>query len=465
MVGLTLAAHALLLVALSAGCATPRFDAENRRRGFDQLWSAIASGHADPAAIERMRPLRQAARESAAGAQTRREYLRAIASFLVELDDPHVCFEDAGAFLRGGSEERLTGICRESFIANGRLWVRVDARAELVGGSDADRALLDRFVCVAEVDGVSARTGGTIALAEALLVGRPGDEVRLLVEPAGDGNARSLTLRFPPTDAAAAPAGAVPAERLDSAAGELRPMRRRAADPRLLVATRGVRALRLTKDVGYIWIGDLKHEETVDAFDEAMDLLSDTDALILDLRLNNGGERGPIERVVRRFVDGMHVYAIAGVRFPRLLPIGDPVWWMRLSGLVSGCREPYRKPLVVLVDGTTLSAAEILAAALQDLCGATVVGEQTPGAGAAIWAVTLPGGLRVRYGAFPIWRADGRPLQGIGVTPDLAVAAEPRLIEEDGLAEWRRWSTRVAGFGLAVARARAGANVHARNSE
>ncbi|MFI0938863.1 S41 family peptidase [Streptomyces sp. NPDC021020] len=89
-------------------------------------------------------------------------------------------------------------------------------------------------------------------------------------------------------------------------------------------------------------------------------------------------------------------------------------------------------PLVVLVDGGTMSAAEMLAGALQDRGRAVVVGSRTFGKGSVQMPSTLPDGsvaeLTVGHYRLP----DGRSVDGQGIEPDVQVAGG-----DDALAEAR----------------------------
>lgn len=83
-------------------------------------------------------------------------------------------------------------------------------------------------------------------------------------------------------------------------------------------------------------------------------------------------------------------------------------------------------PMVVLVDRSTASAAEILAAALQSVNGVPVVGTRTFGKGLFQQVIGLENGgaLDLSVGAF--YTADGVSLAGRGLTPDVRVEQPPK---------------------------------------
>ena len=78
-------------------------------------------------------------------------------------------------------------------------------------------------------------------------------------------------------------------------------------------------------------------------------------------------------------------------------------------------------PLVVLVNGYTSAAAEVLAAALQDNQRATTVGQTTMGKGSVQVVRELTFGGAVRYTAAYYLTPSGRGINGVGVTPELIV--------------------------------------------
>jgi carboxyl-terminal processing protease len=78
-------------------------------------------------------------------------------------------------------------------------------------------------------------------------------------------------------------------------------------------------------------------------------------------------------------------------------------------------------PLVVLVDGGTASAAEIVAAALQDRGRAVVVGSQTFGKGSVQAPSQLSDGSAIELTVGHYFTPSGHSLDGVGVTPDVVV--------------------------------------------
>jgi len=83
--------------------------------------------------------------------------------------------------------------------------------------------------------------------------------------------------------------------------------------------------------------------------------------------------------------------------------------------------EPFRGPLAVLVDGCSASTAEIFAGGMQDLKRARVFGTHTAGAALPSWFTKLPNGDGFQYAVANYISEGGKPLEGVGVTPDQEV--------------------------------------------
>lgn len=130
--------------------------------------------------------------------------------------------------------------------------------------------------------------------------------------------------------------------------------------------------------------------------------------VLLDLRGNSGGLVTEAVGVASSFLDGglVATYDVHG----------------RQNVLNADEGGDTATPLVVLVDGGTMSAAELLAGALQDRGRAVVVGSHTFGKGSVQMPSRLPDGsvaeLTVGHYSLP----DGRGVDDRGITPDLLVA-------------------------------------------
>jgi carboxyl-terminal processing protease len=138
--------------------------------------------------------------------------------------------------------------------------------------------------------------------------------------------------------------------------------------------------------------------------------------LILDLRHNPGGLLDQGVKVADRFVsEGLIVRTVGkgGKEMDRQMAHTRGTW----LGF----------PMVVLVDGATASAAEIVAGALQDHQRAVVMGTQTFGKGSVQTVMTIDGcgakpcGLKLTVSRY--YTPSGRSIQSQGITPNVMVDA------------------------------------------
>ncbi|MEY9965750.1 carboxyl-terminal processing protease [Streptacidiphilus sp. MAP12-16] len=144
--------------------------------------------------------------------------------------------------------------------------------------------------------------------------------------------------------------------------------------------------------------------------------------ILLDLRGNSGGLVDEAVASASAFLDGGPVASYRA-------DDGEPLWLTAARGGDSST------PLVVLVDGGTMSAAELLTGALQDRGRAVVVGSRTFGKAAVQQPTTLPSGAVLERTVGHYRTPAGRDLDGAGITPDVLVppAAGPQAAERTAI--------------------------------
>lgn len=152
--------------------------------------------------------------------------------------------------------------------------------------------------------------------------------------------------------------------------------------------------------------------------------------LILDLRGNPGGSIEEAAEVMSLFAGEKKLVEKRAVR--RLLPKEFPL----VTDFSDAEMESWRRgikpavypnlPLVVLVNSSSASASEMLAAALQDHGRAWIIGEVTFGKGSTQAVVGEPSKSKIRliYTVSRYYRPQGASLQLIGMTPNFIVPAE-----------------------------------------
>ncbi|MFT3772961.1 MAG: S41 family peptidase [Minicystis sp.] len=174
-----------------------------------------------------------------------------------------------------------------------------------------------------------------------------------------------------------------------------------------------LRGAMLPGGVGVLAIGVFTPDLPERVYSEIQRLEEDgMESLVLDLRGNPGGDVEAFLRVAEDFLP-------EGMEMARAIEDdGDEV--------IHRARQDgaYGMPLVVLVDGQTASAAELLAGCLQAHGRAVVVGERTYGKGVAqriVPAASGPGIFCATVARYQL--PDGGEIEGIGIQPDVTVAS------------------------------------------
>jgi carboxyl-terminal processing protease len=159
-------------------------------------------------------------------------------------------------------------------------------------------------------------------------------------------------------------------------------------------------------------------DRTVLELDEALTAAREngTTGIVLDLRGNGGGWVKSAQETLGRFLDDSIGPALYEDSTPGR---GDEI----AIPIVNGDEAPSNLPLIVLVDGNTASAAEIVAGSLRDYDRALVIGEMTVGKGSVqrIFDFSDGGSLRVTVAEW-FTPSKGR-IQDEGVRPDVLLTA------------------------------------------
>ena len=150
--------------------------------------------------------------------------------------------------------------------------------------------------------------------------------------------------------------------------------------------------------------------------------------VVLDLRGNLGGAFRPAVRTADAFLAGGEIASMRGRNVA-----GWRTWQADPAELLGGV------PMVVLIDGGTASASELVAAALQENGRATVMGQKSFGKGSVQAIVPLGAGKGALYLTTALFHGpSGRSVQLAGVGPDVELIATP----ENRAWEWRREADR-----------------------
>jgi C-terminal peptidase prc len=195
---------------------------------------------------------------------------------------------------------------------------------------------------------------------------------------------------------------------------------------REIIALKPVKLVTLEQSIGYIKIVSFS-EQSGRNLQQAVQTLTEkgVKGVILDLRGNNGGLFNESIRAAELFLDeGQPIVSTASrhkneaAHYKAAHP----------GALV-------KVPMIVLVNGGSASASEIVAAALQDLKRALIVGSKTYGKGSVQTIILLKDGSALRLTTARYVTPAGRSIDGVGIQPDLVIGdqveggSSPRPVE------------------------------------
>ena len=170
-------------------------------------------------------------------------------------------------------------------------------------------------------------------------------------------------------------------------------------------------------NIGYIYISSFTDFQTNPReFDNALSFLKNTKALILDVRHNTGGD---FYKVAGRFVSSER----------------EVVFYNKLNKIEKEYIRPrgafiYTQPIVILINGCSVSGAEFIAANLQPLPNVTLVGDTTAGLGGSDTETNLSSGKWVSTTRLKSFYY-GNLIQWNGIPPDILVENTEQEIKID----------------------------------
>jgi carboxyl-terminal processing protease len=181
---------------------------------------------------------------------------------------------------------------------------------------------------------------------------------------------------------------------------------------RELPAKSSVRSLILDQGIGYIRISSFQ-AETSQEFITAINKLQQEEpleGLVLDLRDNPGGLMPVSVEIADSLIDqGLLLYTEG--RQPK----ANQQYYATYGDLINGA------PIVVLINGGSASASEIVAGALQDQERAVIIGTQSFGKGSVQSVIPLGDGRGIKLTTAHYLTPSGRFIHGQGIEPDIII--------------------------------------------
>lgn len=310
--------------------------------------------------------------------------------------DPHSSYLDPDAFqeLQVGTSGEFGGLGIEVGMEDG--FVKVISP---IDDTPASRAGIKTGDLIVRIDETPVK-GLSLSEAVELMRGKPGTDIELTIVRDGEEKPLKFTMQ------------------------------------RAVIQVKGVKHETLLPGFTYIRITQFQSntgENLIDAL-EALNEENDDQikGLILDLRNNPGGVLGAAVAVSDAFLEeGLIVYTEGRVADSELKFKATP------DDMINGA------PIVVLVNGGSASASEIVAGALQDHQRAIIMGEKTFGKGSVQTILPMNSGAALKLTTARYYTPSGNSIQAEGITPDIeleslnvsAAEADPSLrIKESDLA-------------------------------
>lgn len=189
-----------------------------------------------------------------------------------------------------------------------------------------------------------------------------------------------------------------------------------------VIKVKSVRNPRIVEDkIAYIKLSIFQERSAKDLEDALAELEKQgMDSLILDLRNDPGGLLNVAAEVTGKF-----------------LPAGEMIVYTKgrnnkqeMEFRVKEKKPRTDYPMVILVDGGSASASEIVAGALQDHKRAVLVGMKTFGKGSVQTVIPLSDGSAIRLTTSKYYTPNGRSIHGQGIMPDIVVELKPTKKED-----------------------------------
>jgi len=169
----------------------------------------------------------------------------------------------------------------------------------------------------------------------------------------------------------------------------------------------------IKENIGYVRLRSFNEksgDELISHIKEINKNKPDVAGYILDLRNNPGGLLTQAIKVSDAFLDSGEIVSTKG-RDPKDIKIYNAKKGDEING----------KPLIVLINGGSASASEIVAGALKDNKRAIILGEKSFGKGSVQSVMPLSNGGGLRLTVAKYYLPSGETIENIGVVPDIKV--------------------------------------------
>jgi carboxyl-terminal processing protease len=384
------------------------FDLGVHLKAFDQIVETIDQSHWDLDLIESVfRPKAAELRATLESAESVAEYREIVEQLLGSLKQSHFGLIPAAAYSEMEARDRRGGSgfsgLTVRYVAPDFLVtdVRPDSPAfqagvrcgwKLIATQTADRAeILEQAAEVVKTSTLRLETAAAL-VAQQLLGGPADQEIKATLEDLNGDSQEIGWVMGPPVGQA-------------SKFGNL---------PEVAVE---FRAQRLPENIGYLSFNAfLDAPRVMREFTKAIETFRDAEGLVIDLRGNMGGLMVLTMGMCGWFVE-------------EPVDLGKMQMRGTALNLKLNPRSPrYEKPVAVLIDAVSISAAEVMAGGMQDAGTARLFGQRTAGLVLPSNVVRLANGDGLQYAMSDYHSLSGRTLEIEGVKPDVEVPLDQTVL-------------------------------------
>ena len=187
----------------------------------------------------------------------------------------------------------------------------------------------------------------------------------------------------------------------------------------------------MTSDgIAYVLIATWMEDLDIRGLEEALSKLRGSKAMVVDVRLNHGGDENLARGIAQWFVKDTVVYSKNRIRTGKGKDGFSQVFERKVTGNTEAERR-FDGPIAVLISPYIMSSCESFVLMLEQAPDSTTVGVKTWGSSGNPKPHELSNGVTV---LIPCWEdqlPDGTILEGRGIEPDVPVKVEPKSLERD----------------------------------